>query len=236
MADSRIRSLTDTMVSGDIAALLNTLYLVVDDASFTNAKKTLLKTLLTEAVVTANTNNYQALTPKAFYDSVMSTTVKGIGQLALDADVTAKTGTGLLNSVHQVLMQAQWKKDFFVKNGTCPDGYKSNTDSLSTAKALSFTFLYNGIVSYNGLQVGPTLPEGVYYGMVNFRCILAVGTSYWQNNNYLSAGGAGVETSIPLGGGVYLDLYNGGQNLLIFTPGSSVTVRTSIDFNAVLKP
>lgn len=169
MADSRIKDVAGTVIEGNLPALLNTLYLAVDDTTFSEFKKILLKTILSEVVVSANTNNYQAMTPKAFYDSVMTTTRKGIGQLATDGEVTTKAGSGLLNSVHQILMQAQWYTDWFVKNGYA-DGavYKSTTNM----EAFSFDVnLYAQFTQYQTAQINLVLPAGKRMQGVIFQVI-----------------------------------------------------------------
>lgn len=236
MASARIKDLAATVAANEIQAILDSLYLAVDQSAFTNAKKILFKTFLTEAIVADNSINYFAMTPKAFYDSVMTTTRKGIGQLATDGDVTGKTGTGLLNSVHQVLMQAQWKKDWFVKNGEVPGAYYSNTDDLSTAKAISFQFLYNGAVNNGGVIVGPTLPTGVYYNAVNYKFAISSPNGARAGGfNTIYAGAAGSEIQQTMGIGLSMDLYDGGQYLLIFTPGLSGDYYVSMEINATMK-
>jgi len=113
--DARIKDLPSEVLSTELSALLSTMYLAVDGTSFSDAKKVKWATLITNAVVTANANNYQAMTPKAFYDSVMTNAVKGIGRLATDAEITAKSGDSyaMIPSNKQGVMQAQWAKDFF---------------------------------------------------------------------------------------------------------------------------
>jgi len=160
MADSRIRGLAGEVLAANIQALLDTLYLAVDDASFTDAKKILLKTILTNAIVADNSIDYQALTPKGFNASVMTTARKGIGQLAEDAAVTSKTGTGLLNSLHQVLMQAQWKKDWFEQNGLPGIIAKDTSDAVYSSFSYDFN-TYEAITSAANEEIDllPTLPQ-----------------------------------------------------------------------------
>lgn len=167
MADSRIRNLTGEVLTADISALLNTLYLAVDDISFTDAKKILLKSILTEAVITANTNNYQAMTPKAFYDSVMTTLVKGIGQLAVDGEITAKTGNNLLTAANQTLMQGQWVKDWLQANGA---PIFMHQDTVDDPVALAYQICRKATLAYlESFQITPNLGTGrtVYVGTVD---------------------------------------------------------------------
>ena len=180
MSDSKIRNLTETVVSGDLATLLDTLYLAVDDTTFTNAKKVLLKTILTEAVISSNANNYQAMTPKAFYDSVMTTTRKGIAQLASDSDVTEKRGVNLLNSAHQIIMQAQWLKDWFIANGQ-PASYYKNANS-ENAMSLQVN-VFQQFTQYQTMQINPTLPAGKRIDGVVFQVITSHST---VNNQFIA--------------------------------------------------
>jgi len=236
MADERIKDFTGAVSSAQIGALLDTLYLAVDDTSFTDAKKILLKSILTTAVVDASTNNYQAMTPKAFYDSVMTTTRKGIGQLALDADVTNKTGTGLLNSVHQALMQAQWFKDWFVKNEYAPKAIISDTGDLTTAKAVAYQAVFSGAVAANELiylhpaelqDAGKSF-NNVYMSYVYDR----IGILGYGNIN-LAINDGGVQTIAQ--GQFYFRLNRATNYLAMYTPFTSSSVKISATINAIIE-
>lgn len=239
MADSRIKDASETVASGDLAALLNSLYFAVDATGFTDFKKILLKTILTEAVVTANTNNYQAMTPKAFYDSVMSTTVKGIGQLATDAEVTAKTGTGLLNSVHQVLMQAQWKQDFFkATNGLPPMSLVSDTGDLSTAKAIAYQTVWAGDMSAYGSEciLNPTLPANKAIKKAYVHLALHVGTLTTKGSFDLVAPAYDVQQNTAMTGlsGMNVYIWDRGRVMGIQSTSVRTDVRVSATVNATL--
>jgi len=147
MADSRIKDLTGTTVTQALQALLDTLYLAVDDASYVNAKKILLKSLLYDSIVSGNSNNYQGMTPKAFYDSVMTSTRLGIGRQATSTEITDKDGDGLILSSHQSIMQTQWKKDLFSKNGYAPDSFITDTGDITTANSIAYQVVFNGYLT-----------------------------------------------------------------------------------------
>ena len=160
MADNRIRLLQD-ITTGDLESLLNTLYLAVDDTTFTNVEKVLFKTLLSEAIVADNSINYKAMTPKAFYNSVMTEARKGINRFATDVEVTAKTTSTVLLSIHQILMQAQWLKDWFESNGT-PNIFAA--DDLTTPKAMVFQVTFNqSMTSGVDYSIAPSPPSGYRY-------------------------------------------------------------------------
>jgi len=176
MADDRIKDLSGEVAVNQISALLNTLYLAVDDTSFTDAKKILLKTILTEAVVDANTNNYQAMTPKAFYDSVMTDARKGIARLATDGEVTAKTEAGVLKSIHQVLMQAQWFKDWFIGNANIAQ-YKRSNAVWAASKALAYDVAWQGALTVGEyIDIHPSDMAGTGLFAFYANCMVSFGT------------------------------------------------------------
>jgi hypothetical protein len=123
--DARIKDLVNEIESNELAAVLSTMYMAVDAASFSDAQKVKWSTLITNEVVAANTNNYQAMTPKSFYDSVMATNRYGIGRYATNEEVTNKTTSGLIRSEQQEIMQAQWKADLFQTTGVPSVVYQS---------------------------------------------------------------------------------------------------------------
>lgn len=142
-ADSRIKDLSGEIVSGELASRLSTLYVAADDTSFSDAKKIKWGTLVNSSVVTNNSNNYQALTPKGFYDSVATESRKGIVELASTAEVQAKSGDMVLTAGKQTAMQNQWLSDWFVQSGA-PVAYVRN----------GFCLAYNGVYYSNSLSAG----------------------------------------------------------------------------------
>lgn len=234
MADSRIKDAADEVISSEIQALLNTLYFAVDDSSFSDFQKILLKSFLTEAIVDANTNNYQALTPKAFYDSVMTTTRKGIGQLAADADVTSKSGAGLLNSAHQTLMQAQWFQDWCTSNGKAKFWSQSNSD-LENGGAISFNASFKGDLAQYGYAVmSPALVAGA-----TFDALLV--SVYWKSNSnadrvvtQIDSHTIGAESQVNIGGSAWITISPDGTEIRVKAKSAQTNVRIALTCQAIL--
>lgn len=234
--DQRIRTLTEEVNQSDLNTLKSLLYFAVDHTTFGtgNARKLLLVTILNSLLVEDNTNDYQAMTPKAFYDSIMTEVRKGIGRLATAQEVTEKTAEGLLNSEAQTLMQTQWKKDFF-KSQQRPETWRMDSDTINASRAMQWV----NTINYSGS------------GGVNYPCIPSDGSQFnGFNTVYLTYSivtnlgqfGAGVfltrhsvnQTSYTMGTtGVTLILESGGDMFLVFSSGVTL-VRFSGNFNATL--
>jgi len=233
MADSRIKDLDGEVSSGQIQALLATLYLAVDATSFTDAKKLLLQTILTNAVISSNANNYQAMTPKAFYDSVMTTVVMGINRMATDGEITAKTGSGLLTAANQVLMNATLKNDFFVGNFV-PNTYRVNAtgvdpqsgNSLMGAMAYSVTAEAD-INTGQKVVFSPVLPSGRSMNGISCRGVFAAeNTPFFFTAEMVYAGNYEVEVVIKNFSGT-VDIFAIGTQL----NGTQLYIRKIYNFN-----
>lgn len=175
MADDRIKDLSGEVATNQIQDLLDTLYLAADDTSFTDAKKMLLKTILTNSIVENNLNNYQALTPKGFYESVMTEVRLGIARLATDEEVTAGTEAGVLKSVHQALMKAQWKKDWWISGNAVPNIYHRNSDANMDCISWDCdvrTTLPQGVL----FEVHPPLPADKKFLAITMQLLIGIGT------------------------------------------------------------
>jgi len=230
--DSRIKDLPDEVASSQLQALLDTLYLAVDDTSFSEAKKVLLKTLFTEAIVSSNSNNYQAMTPKAFYNSIMTTSRKGIGRLATESEINSKTGDGLLTAAAQTIMQTQWYKDWFVSNST-PNVYYANSDSNSVMKALIFSVNFEQSVANGGvLYIGPTLGAGRTYKTAWIQ--FSVSNSVVSQAGYSSLTYAGIQVLVNIATGMYIGINAAGTGLFFYNTGATATFRFSGSFNVIL--
>lgn len=101
MADPiRIKDFTQTLTAGELQTFLSELMIAVDKGgtvgAFLNAKKMPIDVLLSSLAVTSTTNNYQALTPRGFYSSLATEAVKGIVELASDAEILARTESTVL--------------------------------------------------------------------------------------------------------------------------------------------
>ncbi len=233
MADSRIKDLDGDVSSGQLPALLNTLFLAVDDTSFSEAEQILLKTILTEAIVTSNSNNYQALTPKAFYDSIMTTARKGIGQLSSDANVTSKSGTGLLNSLHQVLMQAQWKIDWFQAAGV-PNIFSA--DTLVNPQAISFNANWEGALAQFARKIlSPDIGTSTILAATYQYVITAEGGNKASSKfQYLKYVGVEVTSDVDTGN-LFVYISSDGKTFGLYCGGVLGTnIRCSMTVNMVL--
>lgn len=239
MADKRGKDLTELLAS-QIQALLNTLSIPVDDPSFSEARRLVLSSLLNSNIVDANTNNYQALTPKGFYDSIATESRKGVQRLATSAEVTAKSGAGLLESVDQSTMQTQWAKDWFEKEAV-PNHIEA--DSFTSPNAMNFRVNFvRTLNSGNSVSISPVLPANHRYAVVHFTYALesdiielvpGVGTGYLLYNGTIQsftllAFSGGVDFSIELNAvGTELTLKAG--------IGTGAKWRVSMSFNCVIE-
>jgi hypothetical protein len=233
MADERLRELSGTVVSGDLSALLDTLYLAVDAASFTDAKKVLLKSILTESIVTNPVNNYQAMTPKSFYNSVMTTSRNGVNRISTNEEVTAKsTGTVLLAD-QQGLMQTQWLIDWFTKNGAPVITHKN--DIVPDAIAFDATYAQAAFAVGAYALLNATLPTAKRFDGIYCTLSAAAGTQKWRGTYSLDFTGAEVVVSIMALGALSLTLSADGKSLQIKnTYAAAYDVKISIHVNAVL--
>ena len=240
MADDRIKDLPEEVIESELNALIATLYLAVDDTTFTDANKILLKAILFEELVDDNTNDFQALTPKGFYDSVMTTVRMGIQRLATNGEVTAKTGVGLLNTAHQVLMQTQWVKDWFESSGV-PNIY--GADDLTTPSAMSFEVNFNqaNMTAGQEVAISPVLPSGYRYHTINFSWAASVSTGVLQGSgfsNMVFSGSTVSTTLIILASNIILQLRLSadGREISIYAINISENVLASLHFNVVIQP
>ena len=232
MPDSEITGLVAT-TAGQLQSLISTLQLVVDAPTFTDAQKLALATLLYSSAVTANTNNYQAMTPKAFYDSVMNTTTRGIERAATDAEVTTKAGTGVLNAEDQTLMQSQWMVDWFRKEGI-PNVYHY----AGYAMAWQMVDYIDSMSVGNSVPLSPVLPaERTFDGaLVTLLVGSILGEAY---GIFKIPAQAGVKTSVPvfIGGSVrfYLTIDATRKFVSIEAAAAATYIRVSATIQATLK-
>lgn len=106
MADSRIKDLSDEIISSELDSLLDTLYIAADDGTFTDAHKVLWKTLLSNEIVEQDSEiDTHALTPKGFAASVASLSRRGIVRFATASEITNREGSGVIGAYN--LRQAQ---------------------------------------------------------------------------------------------------------------------------------
>jgi len=240
MADSRIKDLAQEISVNDLASLLETLYLAGDASSFSEAKKVLFKSFLSNAKVEANTIVHQAITPKAFYDSIMSETVMGINRLATALEIVAKSGSGLITSANLASILTMFISDIFVTNGNAPKSLVKTADTIAASGALAYQTVWssNGAVSANTTVslVPPELYEcgkgikGIYFSyLVNVAGTPLAGT------NYIAAPGADGETDLSIGYNVAFYLYDRGRDFGIQTFASKSYMDVAVTVNAVLQ-
>jgi hypothetical protein len=232
MGDSRIKDLAASVTSGQLSALLSTLQLVVDDPTFTDAKKIALLSLLYSGQVTSNANNYQAMTPKAFADSIMNTTTRGIERAATDQEITDKSGTGVLNAADQIKMQEQWVVDWFRKEVT-PNiyhyaGYAMAWQSVDYIDSMSIG---------DSAPLSPTLESARTFdsALVTLLVSSNLGEAY---GIYKIPAGSGIKTSIPVMiGGVlrfYLTINSTRKTISIEAAAVNSFIRVSATIQATL--
>lgn len=219
--DSRIKDLEAEVGEGALAGLLNTLFLAVDESTYTNAKKILLKTILTDAVVSTNTNNYQAMTPKAFYDSIMTTTRRGVQRLATDAEVTNRTGEGVVTSERLELLKDKLVTEFF-KQGNSMEIFYSAGWSLSWMGNLFLDTLGAGAA----MAISPNAASDLIRASLSL--ILVSNQTGYQGYVTLQEG-----MFVNLGGGLELQIT--ANRVLIWNTSSSArtNIRISVTGNAV---
>lgn len=189
--DARIKDLTGEVLSNELSALLSTLYMAVDDTSFTDAEKVKWTNLITSAIVSANTNNYQAMTPKSFYDSVATESRKGIVELASTAEVQAKAGEVVLTSGDQDTMQSQWKTDWWVGSGAPRVFFQD-----SYAIAMQMTHFGNSISANGYLVLTPELAAGKQIACATI--MLSIGTNSTQGNGFYKFDYGGGEQDVTV--------------------------------------
>jgi hypothetical protein len=233
MADERLGLLSGTVTSADLQALLDTLYLAVDATSFTDAKRVLLKSLLTEAIITNPTNNYQAMTPKSFYNSVMTTDRNGVNRVSTNDEVTAKsTGTVLLAD-QQGLMQTQWKVDWFRFNGPARIVYQNGMPE----DAIAFEACYSGIIPLSGSVVlSPILSTSKRFDLIycTYACVAGVPRGYGTSTIIYT----GAEVLCPINPPQMLALVLSADGKTLFVRNyfsGTFTTKISIHVNAILQ-
>ena len=229
--DSRIKDLGSELNATQLQALIASLYMVVDETSLSEANKVLFKTLLSEAIVVDTLNNYQAMTPKAFYLSVMTTARKGIGLIASDAEINAKSGSNIMTSVHQAIMQVQWFKDWFISNGGAGH-YEA--DNYGNSQAMSFDVNFYNTATKDVLYViGPAHPRNYFSIYYNVNCYYpGVGVQYGVTDK-LAYSGSAVEKLIT-GSALYIGLEAGGTNIYLRQSLVTAPLVFSAHFNCCM--
>jgi hypothetical protein len=162
--DSRIRSLEHTVPDTELLALFNSLYLAVDDDTLAEVAKIAISMLFSSTIIESQGTGvtHRGITAKAFYDTVMTTSRRGVNTIAADVNVTSKTGSAVLTAIHQVLMQAQWKKDWFTMFNAQPAVYFKSSETLADGGAIVFSITYKGDLALGGhFNLSPFLPDGV---------------------------------------------------------------------------
>lgn len=232
MADSRIKDLAASVTSGQLSALLSTLQFIVDDPTFTDAKKIALMSLLTSSQVTTNTNDYQAMTPKAFASSIMNETTRGIERAATTSEIQTKSGTAVLNAADQIIMQEQWQTDWFRKEGEPNIYYYAG-----------YAMAWQMVDFINTMSIGSTAPLSPMLesartfdsALVTLLVSSNLGEAY---GIYKIPAGAGIKTTVPVMiGGVlrfYLTIDSTRKYINIESAASNSFIRVSATVQATL--
>lgn len=179
MADARIYNLLKTLTPTELATVITTVKLVLDDSTFTEASSLKLSDLLKGSTVEVADKDIvsQAITPKAFYATLMSETRRGVGLFAPDANINAKTGDGLLRSSKQTVMQSQWKKDWWTKSGS-PVIYSRTSDDMSSGGAIAYNCVYSGnLAKGEYVDLFPPLETGATIDLLHVTFVLSSNTN-----------------------------------------------------------
>lgn len=204
-ADARIKDLTGEVLDTELSALLNTLYLAVDDTSFTNAEKVKWKNIITSAAVDKDsTNDYQALTPKGFYDSVAGLGKRGVVAFA-NADEIRNMENAKVISSFDLRQIHKNERDRLFKEGV-PDYYAKS----KAGTCMAYPFAWAGSLGANeGVQILPFNPSGYVYDTIT--CALSItssigsGTIFFQGkcnpgtSQVIGTSGFTIETNVFYG-------------------------------------
>lgn len=217
--DSRVKNLADSINEAELASLLSTLYLAMDDASFSDAQKIKLTTLLYGSVVADGSIYSRALTPAGFWASFMTDVRRGVGQLATDGEVTGKTAGNLklLKSEHQTLMQTQWLKDWFQSVQLPSINF---ADDLSDPHVIAFTVTLNKAMSIGEyVRISPAL-------ITNRRFDKIVGQHASYSNSTSGASASIIVTYT--GSETVFSLVSGAISLRLSSDGRIIYVKSSV--------
>lgn len=238
MADSRIHLISGEVLSAELSALLNSLYFAVDSTGFTEAKKILLKTFLTEAAVVNEQNNWQAMTPKAFYTSVMTEIVSGINRLATNAEITGKTTTALIGSNKQSVMQTQWLLDWFNQPSSAPAAVAYHTNSRADQMVMDFPVnVWRSFNTAEQLIVNPTLNNGRVFSRLYLKYVIWTGSNntHYQGTTYIDQTGVDHITGLS-GSSLNIGINASGSEFsLRNAAGATQIIKASMQINAILK-
>lgn len=154
MADSKVQDLVKRTIT-NLAQITGVRFWSGKTGEL-NALGVELSELLTSAVVpSSGAADYLILTPAGFAASLATIYARGIVQLAGTTQVAAKVSDNVLTAASQVNMQAQWKKDFFVKNQYAPVTAITDSDDWNTMKTISYQV--SGSKSLSGGSIGNSL-------------------------------------------------------------------------------
>lgn len=230
--DSRIENLTNQILLAELQSLKASLKLVLDDPSYSagEAKKMLLSVLLNSSTVSSNTNDYQALTPKGFYNSTMTDSRLGVGRNATNTEITGETSIGLIKAEDLTLVKTNFKTDFFEGDATI-----TNADSLTSMGIISFVANgnYVGMVQYAYIDLAPDIVGENTIESIRLNYIVKIDAlTYIGVHNLVRPSSGSVTTLIISGYSFYLNS-DGEFRLVKYSTGSG-DVKVSITANAIL--
>lgn len=162
---SRIKDLVDRLTPAEIKTLLNELFIAADAESLAAAAKIAWKDLIVSSVITDNTVDHLALTPKGFYDSEASESYKGVIQLAANSEVLAGTNPD------KAVTPAALKHSVLLKEGNASYTPENDNDPATkkTVDDLGFKLhSYGYITSAGDINTGSSnfsserRQEGIY--------------------------------------------------------------------------
>lgn len=238
MADERVRDFGTTLTPTQKSDLQN-VFLWVDKTGWTEAQKLEAISLLIDTIIADNTNDYQAMTPKSFYDSIMQEARFGIGRFATSDEIAEKTTDGLLRASLQDTMQTQWDKDWNSGNATVNVFTYSGDIALGIpdSKAISYKGVYHGDLTagqYKNIQ--PNKLPAVKWRAAYVNVMLKVGANVYTGTYLIQRPGVGQYSYINIStSGISLFMYNDGADFGIYSTGASTDVAVSMDVNMVIQ-
>lgn len=183
-ADARIKDLTGEVLGTELSALLDTLYLAVDDTSFTDAEKAKWKNLITSAAVdTDSENDYQALTPKGFYASRANVGKRGVVAFSNSSQIRNMEGGNTISAFDLRQVHAEERARLF-KEGV-PDYYSKSTQGTATSSPCSWA---GSLGAYERIKLAPSPPSGyvvnAYTISISVTCSLGSGAGTFSGTNF----------------------------------------------------
>ena len=217
--DSRIKDLTGEVLDTELSALLDTLYLAVDDKWFTDAEKVKWTNLITSAAVDEDsTNDYQALTPKGFYDSRAEVGKRGVVAFANADEIRNMENAKVISSFDLRQVHRNERARLF-KEGV-PDYYAKSAAGTATSSPCCWA---GSLDAYDRIKLAPSPPVGY---VVN---------AYTISISVTSSLGSGAGTYSGTNFGIEYPIGSSGMKILILPYGIYIGSSTPASAVATLR-